>query len=79
MANSIQRSMFPRQTAPVKRPELARTESTVDLERGDLAHRFRVRMALVHGANYDEPAGFDRLAAVHYHASSVYDARGWGY
>lgn len=50
---------FPRQAAPVKRDELVQPHLTVDVEHGDPEDLFYIRIYLLHGANYNDPAGFD--------------------
>ncbi len=62
------RSLMPIQAAPVRRPELVHPHRTLDVEHGTPEELFAVRMALLHGANYNDPAPFDACAA----------ARNWG-
>lgn len=62
------RSLMPIQAAPVQRPDLVHPHQTLDVEHGSAQELFAVRMALVHGANYNDPAPFDACAA----------ARHWG-
>lgn len=55
-------SLMPLQAAPLKRPEIVRPHQTVDVENGDPEDLFYVRIALLHGANYNDPAAFDYAA-----------------
>lgn len=49
---------LPRQSPPVKRPDLIQPHETVDVIHGSLEELVDVRMHLLHGANYNDPAGF---------------------
>jgi len=63
MSSEKGRSMLPVQAPPVKRPELVQPHLAVDVEHGDPEDLFAVRMALLHGANHNDPAAFDHGAA----------------
>ena len=62
MADPKMASMLPRQAAPIKRPELVQPHETVDVVNGDPEDLFYVRIYLLHGANYNDPAGFEHAA-----------------
>jgi cyanobactin biosynthesis protein (PatB/AcyB/McaB family) len=49
---------MPNLSPPVKRPELVHPHRTVDVHHGTPAELFAIRMALIHGANYNDPASF---------------------
>jgi cyanobactin biosynthesis protein (PatB/AcyB/McaB family) len=49
---------MPRQTPPLRRPELIQPHQTVDVEHGDVDDLVRVRMKLLLGANYNDPPPF---------------------
>lgn len=49
---------FPLQVPPVQRPELVHPHRCVDVVHGTPAQLVAVRMRLVHGANYNDPACF---------------------
>lgn len=49
---------FPKQAPPVKRPHFIQPALTVDVENGDLEDLVHIRMDLLHGANYNDPAVF---------------------
>ncbi len=50
------RSLLPIQSAPVDRGEVIHPHRAVDVEHGDPEALFAIRMALLHGANYNDPA-----------------------
>ncbi|MCT7966927.1 cyanobactin biosynthesis system PatB/AcyB/McaB family protein [Laspinema sp. D1] len=47
---------FPKQAAPVKRPHFTQPALAVDLEDGEIEDLVHIRMDLLHGANYNDPA-----------------------
>ncbi|TVU52641.1 MAG: cyanobactin biosynthesis system PatB/AcyB/McaB family protein [Arthrospira sp. PLM2.Bin9] len=49
---------FPKQSAPVKRPHFIQPALAVDLEDGEIEDLVHIRMDLLHGANYNDPAVF---------------------
>jgi cyanobactin biosynthesis protein (PatB/AcyB/McaB family) len=49
---------LPKQSPPVKRPDLIQPHETVDLIHGSVEELVNVRMHLLHGANYNDPAAF---------------------
>ncbi|CDM96168.1 MAG: cyanobactin biosynthesis system PatB/AcyB/McaB family protein [Limnospira sp. PMC 1291.21] len=49
---------FPKQSAPVKRPHFTQPALAVDLEDGEIEDLVHIRMDLLHGANYNDPAVF---------------------
>ena len=49
---------LPKQSPPVKRPDLIQPHEAVDVIHGDVEALVNVRMKLLHGANYNDPAGF---------------------
>lgn len=62
MADPDKASMLPVQAAPVRRPELVLPHQTLDVVNGDPEDLFYARIYLLHGANYNDPAGFDHAA-----------------
>lgn len=46
---------FPRQVAPLKRPELVRPHELVDVEHGSAEELVAIRVDLTHGANFNDP------------------------
>lgn len=62
MEESKTASMVPRQVPPVRRPELVQPHDTVDVVSGDPEDLFSVRLALLHGANYNDPAALTESA-----------------
>ncbi|WP_432020073.1 cyanobactin biosynthesis system PatB/AcyB/McaB family protein [Streptomyces sp. 1222.5] len=51
-------SLRPRQDPPVCRPELVRPHHLVDVEHGSPERLVRIRMNLMHGANFNDPQYF---------------------
>ena len=49
---------FPKQVPPVKRPHFTQPALTVDVENGSANSLVHIRMDLLHGANYNDPAVF---------------------
>ena len=49
---------LPKQSPPVKRPDLIQPHEAVDVVHGSVEDLVHVRMKLLHGANYNDPAGF---------------------
>ena len=47
---------LPRQAPPVRRPHMVEPHRSVEVDRGDKHQLVRVRMYLLHGANFNEPA-----------------------
>jgi cyanobactin biosynthesis protein (PatB/AcyB/McaB family) len=45
----------PKQSPPVRRPELVEPHKSVDVIHGTHAQLYRIRMRLLHGANYNDP------------------------
>lgn len=62
MADANKASMVPKQAAPIKRPEVVLPHTTVDIVNGDPEDLFYVRLALLHGANYNDPAALSERA-----------------
>ena len=56
--------MLPPFQAPAKRPELINASTTIRLEGGSPLNTFESLVALVHGANYNDP---QRFVARNYH------------
>ena len=52
------RSLLPNLSAPVDRRRLHLPQLGVDLIHGDTEALFALRMALLHGANFNDPAGW---------------------
>ena len=51
-------SRMPEQRPPVARRALVHPHKTVDLDSGTLETRVRIRMELLHGANFNDPAHY---------------------
>ncbi|MGK7874947.1 MAG: cyanobactin biosynthesis system PatB/AcyB/McaB family protein [Xenococcaceae cyanobacterium] len=49
---------LPKQAAPVKRPDIIEPARAVDVLRGHGEDLIHIRMDLMHGANYNDPAPF---------------------
>lgn len=49
---------LPKQSMPVKRPDLVDPSSCVDYLNGTDKENIRMIIALIHGANYNDPAAF---------------------
>lgn len=49
---------FPNQAAPVQRPSVLQPATCVDVEHGSAESLVSVRMKLLHGANYNDPAAY---------------------
>ena len=65
LASSLHTKLFqtetmtlPKQTPPVKRPHFTQPALAVDVESGSIESLVRIRMDLLHGANYNDPAVF---------------------
>ena len=52
-------SLFPQQSPPLKRPRLIPPHSVVDIEHGRPIDLFKLRMDLLHGANFNDPEPLD--------------------
>ena len=63
---------LPKQVAPVKRPHFIQPYSGVDLVHGEGEHLVHIRMDLMHGANYNDPAPY---IAPNYH--QIKYSSGW--
>ncbi|EKV03236.1 hypothetical protein Lepto7375DRAFT_5521 [Leptolyngbya sp. PCC 7375] len=50
---------LPRQVPPLKRPYFIQPHTVVDIVNGTPDDLFGIRMNLLHGANYNDPAPFD--------------------
>ena len=56
---------LPKQSAPVKRPDIIHPHQSVDVVHGRVEDLVAIRMDLLHGANYNDPAVFaNRIAPV---------------
>ena len=49
---------LPKQTPPVKRPHFLQPATCVDVEHGSVESLVSIRMKLLHGANYNDPAAY---------------------
>lgn len=49
---------LPKQSPPVKRPHFIQPATCVDVETGSADSLVHIRMDLLHGANYNDPAVF---------------------
>lgn len=47
---------FPKQSTPVQRPHFLQPASCVDVEHGSAESLVSIRLKLLHGANYNDPA-----------------------
>ncbi|MGB6300439.1 MAG: cyanobactin biosynthesis system PatB/AcyB/McaB family protein [Rivularia sp. (in: cyanobacteria)] len=50
---------LPYLSPPVKRPHFVQPASAVDVENGRVEDLVHIRMDLLHGANYNDPAAFE--------------------
>lgn len=51
---------LPKLAAPVKRPDIIYPHRSVDVVNGTVEELVRVRMKLLHGANFNDPAAFEQ-------------------
>ena len=51
--------ILPPQAPPVRRPTLVEPHRLVEVDRGDPRQLLRVRLYLLHGANFNDPAPFE--------------------
>ena len=51
---------MPKLSAPVERPAFIHPHRTVDVHHGTPQQLFAIRLALIHGANYNDPACYQR-------------------
>jgi cyanobactin biosynthesis protein (PatB/AcyB/McaB family) len=49
---------LPKQSPPVKRPDLIQPHEAVDVVHGSVEELVNIRMKLLHGANFNAPAAF---------------------
>ncbi|WP_375471022.1 cyanobactin biosynthesis system PatB/AcyB/McaB family protein [uncultured Nostoc sp.] len=49
---------LPKQSPPVKRPDLIQPHEAVDVVHGSVEELVNIRIKLLHGANFNDPAGF---------------------
>lgn len=49
---------LPKQSPPIKRPDLIHPHEVVDVVHGSVDELVAIRMDLLHGANYNDPAAF---------------------
>ena len=61
---------LPKQSPPVKRPDLIETHKCVDVFHGRGDDLVQIRMDLMHGANYNDPAQFQYPAYAYLKMSS---------
>ncbi|NEP57716.1 MAG: cyanobactin biosynthesis system PatB/AcyB/McaB family protein [Symploca sp. SIO2G7] len=50
---------LPKLSPPVKRPHFVQPSAAVDVENGRFEDLVAIRMDLLHGANYNDPAAFE--------------------
>jgi cyanobactin biosynthesis protein (PatB/AcyB/McaB family) len=70
-------SLLPKQVAPVDRAETVQPHQAIDLVNGRPDDLFYVRLALLHGANYNDPAAFDFGAALRHQGHVMTPRRGF--
>lgn len=51
-------SLLPVQAPPVRRPAIIEPHRVVEVEHGSAQQLLRVRLLLLHGANFNDPAPF---------------------
>lgn len=51
---------LPKLAAPVKRPDIIYPHRALDVINGTVEELVRVRMKLLHGANFNDPAAFEQ-------------------
>ncbi|MEH1872922.1 cyanobactin biosynthesis system PatB/AcyB/McaB family protein [Nostoc sp.] len=49
---------LPKQSPPIKRPDLIQPHEAVDVVHGSVEELVNIRIRLLHGANFNDPAGF---------------------
>lgn len=49
---------LPKQSPPIKRPDLIQPHETVDVVNGSVEDLVAMQIRLLHGANYNAPAAF---------------------
>jgi cyanobactin biosynthesis protein (PatB/AcyB/McaB family) len=49
---------FPHQSIPVQRPHFLQPATCVDVEHGSAESLVSIRLKLLHGANYNDPAAY---------------------
>ncbi|MCX5966011.1 MAG: cyanobactin biosynthesis system PatB/AcyB/McaB family protein [Cyanobacteria bacterium] len=49
---------LPKQSPPIKRPDLIHPHETVDIVNGSVEDLVAMQIRLLHGANYNAPAAF---------------------
>nr|ANA85196.1 BisB [Prochloron sp. LV5] len=67
---------LPLLSAPVKRPHFIQPAQCVDIENGRLKDLLHIRLDLLHGANYNDPAAFANRSFNQVMHSSA--SNGWG-
>jgi cyanobactin biosynthesis protein (PatB/AcyB/McaB family) len=50
---------LPKLSPPVKRPDIIYPHRAVDVIHGEIEDLVKIRMKLLHGANYNDPAAFE--------------------
>ena len=63
---------LPKQAAPVKRPDIISPHQAVDVEHGRCQDLIKIRIDLMHGANYNDPAPYN------YPTYNQIMSSGWG-
>jgi cyanobactin biosynthesis protein (PatB/AcyB/McaB family) len=51
-------SWMPKQAPPVRRPELIQPHTVIAVDHGSIEQLIKIRMDLMHGANFNDPAPF---------------------
>lgn len=62
---------LPNLSPPVQRGELVHPHETVDVHHGTPDQLFAIRVALIHGANYNDPAHYEQRSFDRYVPSSI--------
>lgn len=70
---------LPSLAPPVKRPHFIQPALAVDVEHGSADELLSMRMRLLHGANYNDPAAFaNRSINQVMHSSGASASQAWG-
>ncbi|MEA5536885.1 cyanobactin biosynthesis system PatB/AcyB/McaB family protein [Crocosphaera sp. XPORK-15E] len=70
---------LPALSPPVKRPHFIQPSLSVDIEHGSIDELVAMRMRLLHGANYNDPAAYaNRSFNQVMHSSASSASQGWG-
>lgn len=69
---------LPKQSPPVKRPDLIQPSETVDMVHGSVEELVSIRIDLLHGANYNDPQAYEYRTYNQLKSSGSGYGRGFG-